>query len=179
MSDLRVIEFNAAATASLKLREQALRDRIYADWEVARGDISTGSDVPVNRLFHTALAYASFWKRQAEKSDRLLNAALASDALTDEQRRKILATKYITKRDAKLLSDGELQLVDQYRTLSPAARAALRELVKWARAASPRPDRRRRSEHAANRDERDDVSSALANIAKPVITIDTDERPTG
>jgi hypothetical protein len=86
---------------------------------------------PVSRLFRAGCRYAHAWERRATRLQRQLQAALASDALTDDQRAEIIRTLTgNTRRDAKLLTASEREYLDELHALSQADRAAVRRIAR-------------------------------------------------
>jgi hypothetical protein len=104
-----------------------------AGWIVNRPQEPTQVQVILERLFFGISHYVDFHARRVKAVERALRAALASDAISDEQREDVLAVLYGAKgvgRDPKLLSEYESQLIDHYRTTDAAGKQMLRTLCK-------------------------------------------------
>lgn len=84
---------------------------------------------PIGRLFTAAWRVSGdfkyVWEGRAKRLQRALNATLAVDSLTQEQRAAIISAMHGTTkvgRDPELFSDTELNLVVQYRRMDTAGR---------------------------------------------------------
>jgi hypothetical protein len=75
-------------------------------------------------MFLACTRWCAYHERRIARLERTLHAALAADALTDEQRAEILAGK-----DARLLNDAEATLIRRYRSMDSSDRQMLRTLL--------------------------------------------------
>jgi hypothetical protein len=88
--------------------------------------VGRSAGAPIYNLVHAATRLGSLWEHQAKRHQRMLQSALATDALTDEQRSEILTGLHgSTHRDAKLLTESELELVEAYRQMENDDRAVV------------------------------------------------------
>lgn len=79
----------------------------------------------------TACACLTFWEGRTRKAEHLLRKVLASDALSEDERRAILTTLHGRRgpqRDLHILSDLERAMIDQYRQMAAADRQMIRTL---------------------------------------------------
>lgn len=93
---------------------------------------SDGIEWAFRRFEKIAQKETRYWERRVRAAERVLRNMLASDALTDDQRRQIIATVYgeaTTRRDEKILSAREARLIQQLRGTDSAGRQILYTLV--------------------------------------------------
>lgn len=84
----------------------------------------------LSRMFHAGNVMARLWERRAERLQRQLQAALASDALDEVTRASIVKTLTgSTRRDAKLLTAGDRELLDAFSAITPAEKGAIRRVL--------------------------------------------------
>lgn len=139
----RVVSFDFHASAQkepLGSRGRELFGAHHAAWWkfVEAGQRGLSDD-----LFHTGCRYAEYWEKQFKRIDGILQGLLASDCLPDHLRTSAIRRRYGARRDARLLSESEADLIAQFRMLSAQQRHTVRTVVAWARrdalAAGQRP----------------------------------------
>ena len=85
------------------------------------------------QLFRASCRYWRLWETRVRQLERALRAALASDALSEEQRAQIIRGLYdgrrVTVRDTKTLTADEAAMIERYRAMDPQGRRMLRTLV--------------------------------------------------
>jgi hypothetical protein len=85
----------------------------------------------LERLLFAGVKLTDAAKRQTSRLRNQLEAALASDGLTDDVRQSILLTIEVPRnRDGALLSEREAQIIETYRTLDAEDKAAVRHVVR-------------------------------------------------
>lgn len=110
-------------------------ERLLIDLGVmnSRGDESTPVGAARMAEYMAACDYAQVWKSRAMRLEKALRNMLASDALSEEDRRRVLdviaGRPGTPARDTRLLSPVDAEMVANYRRLSDSSRAAIRAIV--------------------------------------------------
>jgi hypothetical protein len=120
-----------------KVHAQRIHDSYYQAF-LAMQNAAVGAGLPVHcdslfsQMFNAGHRLADFWQRRAHRLDRALRVALASDCVSDQHRAEIVAVLVGSKklrRDKKLLSEAEGQLIADYRRMDTDGKQMLRTLL--------------------------------------------------
>lgn len=131
-----VVDFESAPTDP-KARASRLDSAYYSAYDAMRDEaeslgLRTGCNSRLSALFSTGNRLAGHWRARADKLERALYAALACDALSDEERARIIEALHGRggrRRDAKLLTETEIAVLQHYRESAPADKQMVRTLL--------------------------------------------------
>ena len=120
---------------ALRANVGVLRDALYDAYHTCLNGVRR--DDPhwdeIGQLHHAGHRLADFHERRAARAEKIAQAALATDAISDELRAEILKGLHgSTRRDAKLLSERDAELLESYRLLGTEDRAVVRRYIGWA-----------------------------------------------
>jgi hypothetical protein len=131
-----VVAFTAAPNAEPNAKARAAGKAFYDAYHTAKEEaraagLPTDGHSALFAVLHNGRKLAELWETRANALSRQLQAALASDALTDEQRAAIVKTVTgNTRRDAKLLAASEREMLDEYQALSSVDKVTARRIIR-------------------------------------------------
>ena len=134
MKGATVVTFTPAAEHDERAR--AANDAYYEAYQAIQDDardagLPIDGSSPLSRMFRAGHHLVDLWQRRAQRLTRQLQAALASDALSDDQRAAIVKTiTGSTRRDANILNAGERDYLDDLRALDDRDRVAVRQIIR-------------------------------------------------
>lgn len=126
------VDFSAAASEALGTRGVELaRLHHAAFWKLASlVNIERRDDI--DDLFFAGCRWAEYWEKQFKAADRVMNGVLASDWVPEHLRSSLVRQRCVSRRDGRLLSETEADVISQYRSLSAPRRRTIRQLIVWA-----------------------------------------------
>ncbi len=131
-----LLDFTASPDAENYQREQrTLTDAILDSWRACSRQAEPewrNSD----RLYNAITKYTAFMERRTRALEQSCRALLTSEVLTEAQRTDLLVKFFgrtAAQRDMHVLTEGERDLILQYRTLDVEARRFVRTAVKGMR----------------------------------------------
>jgi hypothetical protein len=123
----------------------------YAELQDALRDAEViyrgGPETPISRLLeqlhNDMFAWVQCWQTRTRKAEAVLRELMASARLSDDERVTILQTMFGrpgARRDSRLLSEAERNLIDHYRQTDVAGRRMIREMFARLAASSNQRD---------------------------------------
>lgn len=126
------VDFSAASSEAFGTRGGELaRLHHAAFWKLANL-VNVDRRDDIDDLFYAGCRWAEYWQKQFTEADRVTKGVLASDWMPEHLRSSLIRQRHGSRRDGRLLSETEADVISQYRSLSAARRRTIRQLIVWA-----------------------------------------------